>query len=172
MFLRRGRLIVSGEVMKGLTFFVDTDQPNWGKGGNWSGALIVQDAFGSYEVARELTVDAGFMLVPFTHNSVEGAGSLHALDYHLAMLHYPPGVGPALRDGGVQVRGLAFSDRLHYRVGIFEGVRGPGVAASPAPAPGAGPDPFLIPRVQRAARRAAGKCGPGLARETLRRLLR
>ena len=46
-FLRRARIILSGEVLKGLTFFVDTDQPNWGKNGKWDGAFIVQDAFAS-----------------------------------------------------------------------------------------------------------------------------
>jgi len=135
-FLRRARIIVSGEVLKGLTFFVDTDQPNFGKNGKWDGAFIVQDAFASYEVFRELNVDAGMMLIPFTHNGLEGAASLHALDYHTTLIHYPPGVGPAFRDAGVQVRGLAFSDRLYYRAGMFEGVRGPGVATTPAPAPG------------------------------------
>lgn len=140
-FLRRARLIVSGEVMQGLTFFFDTDQPNWGKNGAWNGAFIVQDAFASYEVRRELTFDAGFMLVPFTHHTLEGAASLHAIDYHAAMIHFPAGVGPAFRDGGVQARGLLFDDRVHYRLAVFEGVRGPGIAtpAPPAGSPGAMP---------------------------------
>jgi len=136
LFLRRARIMVFGEVLQGLTFFVDTDQPNWGKNGKWDGALVVQDAFGSYELVRQLTVDAGFMLVPFTHNTLEGAASLHALDYHAALIHYPTGVGPAFRDAGVQLRGLAFGDHLHYRLGVYEGVRGPAVATAPAPAPG------------------------------------
>jgi hypothetical protein len=136
LFLRRTRILLFGEVLKGLTFFVDTDQPNWGKGGNWSTNMIVQDAFASYEIARELTVDAGMMLVPFNHHTAEGAASLHAIDYHASLIHFPAGDGPAFRDGGLQLRGLAFGDHLAYRVGMFEGVRGPAVATNPAPAPG------------------------------------
>jgi hypothetical protein len=136
MFLRRARILIYGEAFKGLTFFVDTDQPNWGKNANWSTSTIIQDAFASYEIVRELNIDAGMMLVPFNHHTAEGAASLHALDYHANMIHYPTGVGPAFRDGGLQLRGYALGDHLAYRLGMFEGVRGPGVATNPAPAPG------------------------------------
>lgn len=95
------------------------------------------------------------MLIPFTHNGLEGAGSLHAVDYHTALIHYPPGVGPAFRDAGVQVRGHAFSDRLYYRAGMFEGVRGPGVATTPAPAAGSPEAMALNPPASRASPRCS-----------------
>lgn len=132
-FLRRARLYVFGAAAKNLTFFFDTDQPNWGKGGVWDQVFIVQDAFMSYEVRRELTIDAGFMLVPLSHHTLEGAASLHAIDYHSPSLHFPATMGKTLRDGGVQIRGLAFGDHLHYRLGVFEGARGPNLPAGAAP---------------------------------------
>src|SRR6201999_65254 len=65
-YLRRARLMVWGSVTKELSFFVDTDEPNRGKGGNFSTATttpggtfsFIQDAFLSYKFMQELTLDA------------------------------------------------------------------------------------------------------------------
>ncbi|MBV9945678.1 MAG: hypothetical protein JOZ69_02395 [Myxococcales bacterium] len=127
-FLRRVRMYTAGQITKGLTFFLQIDQPNLGQNGNFvpSGttSAFFRDAVVSYEFAREFSIDGGLILFPFTHNSLEGAGSLHTVDYRPApALNYPGNEGRIFSDVGVQLRGLLFDDRLHYRVGAFEGAR-------------------------------------------------
>jgi hypothetical protein len=138
-FLRRARIFVFGKVTKEISFFVDTDQPNWGKNGTWDTSTYVQDAVLSWSPDRAFTLDSGLLLVPFSHHSLEGAAGLHGLDYHLNVIRYPAGAGKVLRDAGVLARGLLFGDVVHYRVGVFEGVRGPAIptvaAGAPVPSP-------------------------------------
>ncbi|MDX2051838.1 MAG: porin [Polyangiaceae bacterium] len=140
-YLRRVRLVVSGNISKELSFFLDTDQPNWGKAGSFQGAgsgfsspFYVQDAFLSYELGPEAKVDAGMMLLPFSHQTLEGAASLNTLDYHDDMVRFP--TGKHFRDVGVQLRGL-IEGRLLYRVGIFEGVRNGAALEAPVEPVGA-----------------------------------
>lgn len=150
-FLRRARIMVWGNVTKELSFFIDTDEPNLGKGGVWSTSTFIQDAFLTYSFMPEFRIDAGLMLVPLSHHTLEGATSLNALDYHADTIRFP--TGRVFRDAGIQFRGVALQDHLHYRVGIFEGVRNgaiPPLAAPPMgqPAPPARPiaNPNGIPR--------------------------
>jgi hypothetical protein len=144
-FLRRVRIYTGGEIFKGMTFFLQVDQPNLGKGGNFDTSVFFRDAVLSYQFFRPLSIDAGLILWPFTHNSLEGAGSLHTIDYRNPGLLYPATEGKLFSDVGVQLRGLAFNDRLHYRAGAFEGARGPAIPAG-APAGTAPINPKGIPR--------------------------
>lgn len=121
-FLRRVRLLVFGSITKKLSFFIDTDQPNFGKNGDWNVAFYVQDAFIAYEFAHKVWVDAGFLLTPLTHHALQGAIALHTVDYHADVIRYPLGVGKVWRDMGVQVRG--FAGPLHFRAAILNGVEG------------------------------------------------
>lgn len=132
-FLRRARLMLYGSVSKELSFFIETDQANFGKYGRYDSAMIVQDAFLSYAFVPEFKIDAGMMLVPLSHHTIEGATGLHTLDYHGEMIRFP--VGSAFRDFGVQFRGLLADNLIHYRVGVFEGVRDTAKSAPPAGAP-------------------------------------
>jgi hypothetical protein len=144
-FMRRARLMLWGSVTKELSFFIDTDQANWGKGGVYNQPMVVQDAFFSYAFMPELKLDAGMMLVPLSHHTLEGATSLNALDYHSDMIRFP--AGHTFRDIGVQLRGLVANDLIHYRVGIFGGVRAPAaVAGMPQPA-GTPVNDMGLPRV-------------------------
>ena len=44
-FLRRVRLMAYGTITKDLAYFVETDQPNWGKGGDFTtSTMYIQDA--------------------------------------------------------------------------------------------------------------------------------
>jgi hypothetical protein len=132
-FLRRARLMLWGSVTNQLSYFIETDEPNLGKNGDFTVRTFVQDAFLSYTVRPELKVDAGLMLAPLSHHTLEGATSLNTLDYHLDMIKFP--AQRAFRDTGVQLRGIALpGDRLQYRVAVMEGVRNAAVnAASPVP---------------------------------------
>jgi hypothetical protein len=134
-FVRRARLMLWGSATKEISFFFDTDEPNIGKGGNFAaGGFIVQDAFATYSFNPMARIDAGLMLVPFSRHTLEGATSLNSLDYHSDLVRYP--TGRVWRDAGLQFRGVALQDHLHYRLGLFEGVRNAALpAAPPAPAP-------------------------------------
>ena len=150
LFLRRARLMLWGSATKQISFFIETDEPNLGKNGDFAVRTFVQDAFLTYTVIPEFKVDAGLMLAPLTHHTIEGATSLNALDYHSDMIKFP--AGRVFRDAGVQFRGLALQDHLAYRLAIFEGVRNAQIAnpiAPPAvagmPAPAAPPRTMLNP---------------------------
>jgi len=127
-FMRRARILVYGNITKDLAYFIETDQPNLGKGGDFSQPIFVQDAFFSYTFLPEVKLDVGMLLVPLSHHTIEGAIGLNALDYHADTIRFP--AGKIFRDTGIQLRGLAANNLLHYRLGVFEGVRG----AVPAPA--------------------------------------
>lgn len=141
-FMRRARILVYGNVTKDLAYFIETDQPNLGKGGDFNQTMFVQDAFFSYTFVPELKIDVGMMLVPLSHHTIEGAIGLNALDYHADTIRFP--AGKIFRDTGVQLRGLAINNLLHYRLGIFEGVRNSALPASAAPDP-AMPPPVYEP---------------------------
>jgi hypothetical protein len=131
-FARRIRLMSWGSVTKDLSWFVETDQPNFGKGGDFSTSMYIQDAFLTYAVMPELKIDAGMMLVPFARHTIEGAIGLNAIDYHANTIRLP--AGKVWRDTGIQLRGLLAEDLIHYRLGVFEGVR----TAVPPPPPAMG----------------------------------
>jgi hypothetical protein len=120
-FVRRVRLMAWGSVNKELSYFVETDQPNWGKGGNFASTTFIQDAFLTYAFAPEFKIDFGLMLLPFSHHTVEGATGLNALDYHGDLIRFPAAF--VFRDVGIQFRGLLLDNLIYYRAGIFEGVR-------------------------------------------------
>ena len=124
-FLRRTRIILDGEVSKYVSFFFDTDQPNWGKGGKWSDVpFYVQDAFGTFNIHEAFKIDAGMLLTPFVHQARQSAGNLHTLDYHAAMIKYPDGSNKVWRDMGAEIRGIFAAKMLDYRVMVSNGVPG------------------------------------------------
>ncbi|WP_253985042.1 porin [Pyxidicoccus xibeiensis] len=122
LYLRRIRLIVGGTITKKLSFFAEIDQPNFGKDGNFNVTLFVQDAYLSYEFADKIWVEAGLLLAPLSHHSLQGATSLNTVDYHSSLIRYPATVGKIWRDTGAQVRG--FAGPLHFRAAIFNGAEG------------------------------------------------
>jgi hypothetical protein len=122
LFLRRGRLILSGQYDPRISFVFITDQPNWGRNGDFSSTFIIQDALGSFKVAPELTISAGFLLLPFLRNNLESAGSLNTVDFRTPVIRFP--TARAFRDAGVEAHGLLADDRIYYRAGIFNGIAG------------------------------------------------
>jgi hypothetical protein len=147
-FLRRARLMLWGSVTKELSFFIETDEPNLGRGGTYGTSSFIQDAFLTYAFIPELKIDAGLMLVPLSHHTIEGAIGLNTLDYHSDLIRFP--TGRIFRDVGVQLRGLALDDLIHYRLGVFQGVRNsavPPLPAMPPPAPRPPLNNLGLPRV-------------------------
>lgn len=124
LYLRRARLILAGRVNKLVNFFVETDNPNWGKNGDWSSEMYIQDAYVDFQIMKELNVAAGMILLPFTHANRQGATSLATLDYHNLFSEPFLPATKAWRDNGLEVRGILFDKWVDYRVGVFQGIRG------------------------------------------------
>lgn len=123
-YLRRARIILAGDVWKGISFFLDTEQGNFGKGGNWDVAFFLSDAFMTFKAVDEFMVDVGMMLLPFSRHGIQSAPGLNGLDFHLGVLRLADGSHKNLRDAGVQIRGYVAARKLHYRLGVFSGTQG------------------------------------------------
>lgn len=124
MYLRRMRLMFSGQLNKWVNFFVETDNPNFGKNGDFAVNTFIQDAYLELNLHEAIQVDFGMLLLPFSHHGSQGATSLLSLDYHAALLKYPTASSKVWRDYGIMVRGMPFGKWFEYRLGVFNGVHG------------------------------------------------
>jgi hypothetical protein len=122
-YLRRMRILLFGRLNDKIRFFAETDNPNFGKNGNLGGTFI-QDAWVEFNLAKELQINVGMLLIPFSHHGMQGAVSLHSLDYHAALIKYPVGSQIVWRDFGVMARGLLLNDKIEYRLAVLNGVHG------------------------------------------------
>ncbi|HOI08881.1 MAG TPA: porin [Myxococcota bacterium] len=123
-FVRRSRILLFGDLWKNISFFFETDQANWGKGGKWDAAFFVQDAYVTFKVVEAFQVDVGMILLPFSRANLQGAIGLNALDYHLNLIKFVPGSHHVWRDMGIQLRGTAANKKFSYRLGVFNGAQG------------------------------------------------
>jgi len=128
LFLRRFRLLVGGQIMPGLTFFAETDDPNLGKSvagtKTISSGFIVQDAYVEYKKTNAIFLDAGLMLVPFCRNCLNSAATLMAIDYGTYSFVESAATQSVVgRDTGFQLRGYVLGDRLEYRAAALQGER-------------------------------------------------
>lgn len=123
-FVRRSRILLFGDLWKNISFFFETDQANWGKGGKWDAAFFVQDAYVSFKIVEAFQVDVGMILLPFSRANLQGAIALNAMDYHLNMIKFVAGSHHVWRDMGIQLRGSAANKKFHYRLGVFNGAQG------------------------------------------------
>jgi hypothetical protein len=128
LYLRRVRLLVGGQVARNVTFFIETDNPNFGRAPkNLGTGFIVQDALAEVKFSDPLTISAGLMFVPFCRNCIQSAATLLSLDYStFSFLATPATQSSVGRDIGFQAKGYFNGNRVEYRVGAFQGFRGPG----------------------------------------------
>lgn len=150
IFLRRIRFMVGGTLFKYFEFFYDTDYPNLflndsanTMAGTYKNApgLNIQDAYITFKPLGELVkLDAGFMLPPGPHNSLESAAKLYSTDYFVNTFRRSifndndplgsAGQSPEGRDLGIQLRLLVLGGHLEARGGVFQGIRNNPVPAS------------------------------------------
>jgi hypothetical protein len=135
LFIRRLRILFGGRVAPKWLFFIETDSPNIGKanpdkaanptGAKGTSTIFIQDAYFTYDHSTEFKVDTGMILMATSHNHLQGATTLLPVDYgpYSFLVSGPTGecVG---RDYGVQLRGYPAGQKLEYRAGVFQGVRG------------------------------------------------
>jgi hypothetical protein len=128
LFLRRFRLIAGGTVSDRLSFFVETDAPNLGKG-SATGAkgderIFLQDVILTYTFRPELQLDAGMLLVALSHNTGQGATTLLPVDYSpYSFIASDPTGSRVGRDYGLQARGYLFKQHFEYRAAVLQGSR-------------------------------------------------
>jgi hypothetical protein len=140
-FLRRARIILGITLGSQFELFAETDSPNLGKPSQPDQTMAstvgtnIQDAFITWKPLDEIKVDAGMMLIPFSHNSDQSAGTLYGWDYYAYAFQQNAGLGNYVwRDTGVQARGL-IGGHLEYRAGVFTGKRQIPAMPTPMPAP-------------------------------------
>jgi hypothetical protein len=135
VFLRRLRILFGGHVSEKWTFFFETDIPNIGRanpdrsanplGAKDAGDIYIQDAYVTYTHKEALKVDVGMMLPPLSHNHNQSAATLLTIDYGPYSFMESGWMAERVgRDYGVQVRGYPAKQRIEYRLGVFQGVRG------------------------------------------------
>src|SRR5712692_6970438 len=66
VFVRRTRLLVNGDINQNWSYYFQVDNANFGKFGNYTGRMIMQDAFASWAPAGKtggnvVYLDAGLM---------------------------------------------------------------------------------------------------------------
>jgi hypothetical protein len=143
LYLRRARLMAGVTLGDKVELFAETEAANLGKAGGAAAnpGVNIQDAFGTYKPLEELKVDAGLMLIPLSHNGLQGAGTLYGWDYYAYSFQQSNGMTNYFgRDLGLQLRGLV-GKKVEYRAAVFQGNR----SVPPPPPPGAPPMP-LQPR--------------------------
>jgi hypothetical protein len=131
LFFRRLRILGGFKLSDQLSFFIESDVPNLGKGnadGTKNNAdLFIQDATATYAFSKAFQIDAGLMLPPSTYNHTQSAASLLAVDFGpYSFNESVPLTARTGRDYGVEARGYLGDDHLEYRAGVFQGARGAG----------------------------------------------
>jgi hypothetical protein len=121
-FLRRGRIIVNGQVTDGIQFFVETDNDNAGKSGAGNVSTDIQDAFVDFRLLKtpscEAWVAGGLILLPFSFESKASAASLLGNDYNVEAIRLVNTF--VWRDYGAELHGHC-GKKVSYRVGAFDG---------------------------------------------------
>jgi hypothetical protein len=123
-FVRRARLITSGNAYKYFTFYIMLDSPRFGARGNYGGSTgttFVQDLYVGYVPVPDVTIEAGFLYMPLSHGSLASNSQINAVEGPGDILFYPLSRGS--REVGVQLRGLFFDKRILLRGGVYEGNR-------------------------------------------------
>lgn len=126
LYLRRDRLLVTGSVAPGVSFFFQTDDVNLGKAPkSLATGFIVQDAWVEWKLADAFALDAGQFIVPFSRNVLQGTLSYLTMDISptSTIIINPTGTDAA-RDTGVEAKGYMIDGgRLEYRFALTQGVR-------------------------------------------------
>lgn len=155
-YLRRARLLFLFTLGSQLELFAETETANLGRsaaaGGGTAASIIMtmQDIFVTWKPRDEFKLDVGMILIPLSHNGLQGATTLYGLDYFAFSFQQNAALQNHVgRDTGVQARGL-IAKHLEYRFGVFTGRRAP---APPPPAMGMA----ATPRPSQAALRIGGR---------------
>jgi hypothetical protein len=119
-YLRRGRIILNGQLMDGVKMFVETDNDKHGMNGVEANTDI-QDAFVDVQLGKaNCWVKTGLILLPFSFESGSSAASLLGLDYNSEVVYLTNSF--VWRDYGAEIHG-GLGEKFAYRAGIFDGYK-------------------------------------------------
>lgn len=119
-YLRRGRLILQGQAMEGVKFFLETDNDNAGRSGYSGVSTDIQDAWLDVELGQSgHGVMAGLILLPFSLETRASAASIMGIDYNAETIKMVNDF--VWRDYGAELHGTFAEKRLVYHVGVFDG---------------------------------------------------
>lgn len=124
-FVRRARIILFGQVTPFVNYFVETDEPDYGKRGNNNPSFFIQDAYITLHLYKdEVKLDTGMLLLPFSHNGREAASTLMPVDYDISsvFLRYPANGSVVGRVFGTELSGLLINGHLNYILLLSNGV--------------------------------------------------
>lgn len=117
-YLRRGRIILAGQIMDGVKFFMETDNDNAGKH-EVDASTDIQDVFVDLRLGdSDHWVKAGLIFLPFSFESHSSAVSLLGIDYNSETIKLINAF--VWRDYGVELHGN-FGKRFAYNIGAFDG---------------------------------------------------
>ncbi len=130
-FLRRARIILSGQMMDGVLFFLETDSPNTGKAGSADPDMDIQDAFMDFRLSgcSNHWFKAGLILLPFSFENRSSAASLLGNDYNAEVIKLPNTF--VWRDYGAEFHGSLFNQKIAYAAGVFDGYDTTGSTKNP-----------------------------------------
>ncbi len=129
LFLRRIRVLFGGQISPQVSFFFETDNPNLGKSPKTLGSgFITQDAWIEWKPrSNAFILDAGLMFIPLCRNCLQSAATHLTLDYGTATFLQSGATQSSVgRDTGFTAKGYLVQQRLEYRIGAFQGIRGTG----------------------------------------------
>jgi len=123
IYLRRARIILSGQMMDGVKFFAETDNPNAGKNGEPAASTAIQDAWIDVRLAKhgessEHWMEAGLILLPFSFENRATATKLLGIDYNSEAIKLVNSF--VWRDYGADFHGN-LGKKFGYRLGVFDG---------------------------------------------------
>lgn len=120
LFLRRTRIMLSGQVIDGVQFFAQTDCPNAGRYGS-PNEIKMQDVFVDLRLPylEDHWFKAGLILLPFSFESRSSAATLLGHDYNFEVIKLPNTF--IWRDLGAELHGTFWDQRIAYFVGVFDG---------------------------------------------------
>jgi hypothetical protein len=129
LFVRRTRLQANGNIGDNWLYLIQVDNANFGRYGNFTGRMIVQDAWASWgpfgtKGDNVLLLEGGLLFFPQSRFTIMSSGNYPSIDGHPDMLRGLTATQyPANRTTGLQIRGWWFNKKIGFRGGIYEGVQ-------------------------------------------------
>lgn len=117
-YLRRGRIIMIGQLQDGVKFFMDTDNDKAGKTGT-TVSTDIQDIFVDVRLGDSAQwVKVGLILLPFSFETCSSSVSLLGLDFNAEVIKLTNTF--AWRNYGAELHG-SFADNIAYRMSFSDG---------------------------------------------------
>jgi hypothetical protein len=127
VFARRTRVQFGGTVNQHFSFYTQVDNANFGKYGNYTGRMIVQDAFFSWAPVTNsgdsvFMIEGGIIYAPFARLELTSIATTFTVEGHPDTFRgFSTTFYSANRSTGVGIRGWTLGKHLGYRAAIVEG---------------------------------------------------